>query len=353
MLKLCYNFVMDIDYLLKKTARTLYLSSKFMPKAISKTFGCAYLICRAADSIADTDLIDVEKRISLINTYPKLVETKDENLLAELKNSIPKKNNLHENEKLLLENIDICLQQFKTLKPLHKQITLKVVNAVCKAMEWDLSYFPDMNSGLIKASPNAARTELYCQHMGGEPGIFWASLLLDGKDNKDFIQDGKRIGMALQITNILRDLPQDVKIGRIYLPLTELTANEIMPQDLMEKKIYKKLKPVILKWINWGTDNIVCAKYFMASIPRRKFFERATVAWPVLWSLDTLKLLASCKNLLDKTKIQKIPKKTIYLTMLLSPFYCFSNTVFNKLIDKKIKSVKEELKLQNTKKTVL
>ena len=284
---------MQSNFLLKKTARTLYLSAKFMPKAISKTFGCAYLICRAADSIADTDLIDANKRISLIHTYPKLVETNDENLLKDLKNSIPQKNNLHENEKLLLDNIEICLQEFKTLKPLHKQFTLKVVNAVCSAMEWDLSYFPNTQSQLIKASPNAARTELYCEHMGGEPGIFWASLLLDGKENKTFIQNAKRIGMALQITNILRDLPQDIKIGRIYLPLTELTANEIMPQDLMEKKIYKKLKPVILKWINWGTDNIVCAKYFMRDIPRRNFFARATVAWPVLWSLDTLKLLAS------------------------------------------------------------
>lgn len=341
---------MDIDCLLKKTARTLYLSGKFMPKSISKTFGCAYLICRAADSIADTNLIDVTKRISLIHTYPKLVETNDEVLLKELKNSIPKKNNLHENEKLLLENIDICLQEFKTFKPLHKELTLKVVNAVCNAMEWDLSYFPDMKSGLIKASPNAARTELYCEHMGGEPGVFWANLLLDGKNNKDFIQNGKRIGMALQITNILRDLAQDVKIGRIYLPLTELTANEIMPQDLMEKKVYKKLKPIILKWINWGTDNISCAKYFIPVIPRRNFFARATVAWPVFWSLDTLKLLASSKNLLDKNKIQKIPKKTIYLTMFLSPFYCFSNTLFNKILDKKIRLVRQEINSQNVKK---
>ena len=80
----------------------------------------------------------------------------------------------------------------------------------------------------------------------------------------------------------------------------------------------------------------------MSGIPRRKFFSRAAVAWPVLWSFDTLLLLASCKNLLDKNKIQKIPKKTIHLTMLASPLYCFSNKVFAKLVDKKAALVREQ-----------
>lgn len=314
-----------------------------MPKNMSRTFSCAYLICRAADSIADTDLISVDKRIKLIHDYPKMLETNDRDLLQEFKKAIPEKNNLHENERILLEHIDICLEAFKTLSPLHKKITLDVVNAVCKAMQWDLSYFPESESGLLKASPSAARTELYCEHMGGEPGIFWAKLLLNGKEDKTFMENGKKIGMALQITNILRDLPQDIKMGRIYLPLTDLTANDLMPQDLLEKKTYKKLKPIIYKWINWGVDSLESAKDFMRNIPKWKFFSRAAVAWPVLWSFDTLLLLALCKNLLDKNKIQKIPKKTIYLTMLASPLYCFSNIVFAKLVDKKAALVRKQI----------
>lgn len=314
-----------------------------MPKNMSRAFSCAYLICRAADSIADTDLISVDKRIKLIHDYPKMVETNDLTLLQEFKKAIPEKNNLHENERILLENIDICLEAFKKLSHLHKKITLDVVNAVCKAMQWDLSYFPEGESGLLKASPSSARTELYCEHMGGEPGIFWAKLLLNGKEDKTFTENGKKIGMALQITNILRDLPQDIKIGRIYLPLTDLTANDLMPQDLLEKKTYKRLKPIIYKWINWGIGNLESAKDFMRNIPKWKFFSRAAVAWPVLWSFDTLLLLASCKNLLDKNKIQKIPKKTIYLTMLASPLYCFSNRVFAKLVDKKAELVRKQI----------
>ena len=314
-----------------------------MPRNMGRVFSCAYLICRAADSIADTELIPVNKRIQLIRDYPKMVESGDENLLREFKTAVPEKNNLHENERTLLKHIDICLEAFNALSAMHRKMTLEVVNAVCKAMQWDLSYFPESESGLLKASPNAARTELYCEHMGGEPGVFWAKLLLNGKENETFTESGKKIGMALQMTNIIRDLPQDIKIGRIYLPLTDLTANDLMPQDLLEKKTYKKLKPIIFKWINWGVGNIENAKDFMRHIPRWKFFSRAAVAWPVLWSLDTFLMLASCKNLLDKNKIQKIPKKTIYLTMLASPLYCFSNGIFAKLVDKKAAMVRRQI----------
>lgn len=335
---------MDMNSLLKSTARSLYLSAKFMPKKRREVFSCAYLICRAADSIADTEIIPLEKRLHLINIYPKLVETSDADLLKELQAALPEKNNLHESERLLLKNISICLDAFNNFSACHKDMILTVVNAVCKAMQWDLSYFPDSESGLLKASPNTARTQIYCEHMGGEPGVFWSKLILDGKNNPAFVQNGKRIGMALQITNILRDMAQDVKIGRIYLPLTDLTENNLMPQDLLEKKTYKKLKPVIFKWITWGVNNLAAAKDFMSEIPKYRFFDRASVAWPVIWGLDTLLMIASSKNILDKSKTEKISRKTVYLTMLASPFYCLSDFIFNKIIDKKTALIKEHIK---------
>ena len=93
-----------------------------MPKNMGGTFSCAYLICRAADSIADTDLISVDKRIKIIHDYPKMVETNDEGLLQEFKKAIPEKNNLHENERVLLEHIDIVLKLSKSYPPYIKKL---------------------------------------------------------------------------------------------------------------------------------------------------------------------------------------------------------------------------------------
>ncbi|MDR1124415.1 MAG: squalene/phytoene synthase family protein [Elusimicrobiota bacterium] len=335
---------MTLDELLKATARTLYLSAKIMPSKTRKAFCCGYLLCRAADSIADTGLIEAGLRLRLIKDYPRIIQTQDAKLLSAFFAAVPRGAKMHAAEQTLLNNIDICLKAYNALPPAHRDMILDVAGAVCSAMERDLSYFPAENYRLIKALPDAAQTIAYCDEMGGEPGAFWARLLLDGKKNDDFINNGRAVGRALQITNILRDLPADAAIGRCYLPLTDLTAQNLLPQDLLNKKNYKKLRPVIFKWINFGVENISAAPDFMAKIPRMQLGARAAVAWPVLWSLDTLLLLAKAKNLLDKKRRVRISKTTIWLTIFLSPLFCCSNFIFRLLVNYKAGKVKKIIK---------
>lgn len=335
---------MDTNTLLKNTARSLYLSAKILPRKIRRTFYCGYLICRIADTIADTTLIETSKRLTLIRIFPEMIEKQNPELIQEFKNAVPEQANIYKEEKELLDNIDICLSEYNSLSEMHKKFILDVVHAVCSGMEWDLSFFPSEDSGLLKAVPNNTRTELYCNYMGGEPGVFWARLLLDTKKDNDFLENARHIGNALQITNILRDIAGDVKIGRSYIPMTDLTANDLMPQDLLDKKSYRKLRPIIYKWINWGVDNLLFAPDFYEKIPRYRFGARASVAWPVLWSLDTFFLLASCKNLLDPSKRQKIPRKTIYLTILASPLFCVSSHIFRWAVNYKAMKVKKLIK---------
>ncbi len=342
--KFCKVYVMNIDTLLKQNSRSLYLSAKIMPANIRKPFYCGYLLCRIADTIADTTLIASEKRIKLIKRYPEMLETQDMVMISALKEAADEAvADIYPSEKMLLDNIDICLKEFNALPRPHRKLILDVAHYVCLGMEWDLSYFPEENSGLLKAVPTAYKTEEYCNYMGGEPGVFWAKLLLNGKEDAEFVENARKIGKALQITNILRDIPADVKIGRSYLPLTDLSKNDLMPQDLLDKKNYRKLRPVIYKWINWGMENLKAAPAFLRKIPIYKVANRAAVAWPVLWSLDTFYLLALAGNLLDGSKKQKIPKKTIYLTMLASPLFCMSNKIFERIVEQKIANIKRIL----------
>jgi farnesyl-diphosphate farnesyltransferase len=334
---------MTLDELLKSNARSLYLSARILPRKIRKTFYCGYLLCRAADTIADTNIIDGQKRLSLIKNFPKLIEEQDKTLLSDLKNAIPKETDINARDKLLLDNMDLYLKEYNALNNEHKKIILDVAIAVCGAMEWDLTFFPSQDSGILKAVFDDNATINYCEQMGAEPGAFWAKLLLDGKQDDEFINKAKNIGRALQITNILRDLANDIAISRCYLPLTDLTNADLMPQDLLDKKSYKKLKPVILKWINWGVDNLKYAPAFFVKIPKIKFGARASVAWPALWSLDTLYLIVNAKNLLDKAQRVKISKKTIYLTILATPLYCLSNNLFARIIKYKIAKIKKLL----------
>ena len=336
---------MDIKYLLKNNARTIYLSAKILPRQKRKTFALAYLVCRIADTVADTSLITPEKRLEFIKKFPILVEQNNCQKAQETALNFLSKagENIYKNEAELLKNIGLCIKEFNTLKKADKKITLEVLRAVCKAMIQDLTFFPQENSGLIKALPTQNETLAYCDAMGGQPGVFWAKLEFGSKLKKPTLEQALKIGRALQITNILRDISADVKIGRIYLPLNQLTRHNLMPQDLLETQNYLKLYPIMLYWINTALENLLSAKDFLKQIPRRNFFSRAAVAWPVFWSFDTLYLLALAPHRQGKKINGKISKLNVYLTMLLSPLYCFSNTLIDKIIDYKKSRIKRLL----------
>ncbi len=330
-----------LDNLLKNNARSLYLSAKILPAKIRPPFYCAYLLCRIADTIADTDIIPQKDRIDLIRAFPYIIDKQDPQQILKLKELIPQDSSTYINERVLMENISLCINAFNALSDYHKKITLDVVHSVCFGMEWDLSFFPSTESGLLKAMVTADDTERYCDYMGGQPGVFWAKLLLDGSDDEGFVAQADSIGKALQIVNILRDMPADIAIGRIYLPMSDITKNDLMPQDFLDKKNYKKVRPIIYKWINFGLDNIQVTPDFVEKIPFWRLPSRIAVTLPALWCLDTLLILAGAKNLLDPAKREKISRKTIYKTLLLSPFICINTYILRKIFNKKWQAVRE------------
>ena len=67
---------LDLDLLLKKTSRSLYLSARILPETLRPAFAIAYLLCRYADTIADTPLLPPEKRLFWITQFPELVRRK-------------------------------------------------------------------------------------------------------------------------------------------------------------------------------------------------------------------------------------------------------------------------------------
>ena len=327
---------MDLNTLLKENARTLYLSAKIMPRKQRQVFSVAYLLCRIADTIADTPLLPLDDRIYFIKNYPVLIKNQDKELLAKYLALNLDMNQKFEKEIILLENLPLCLDAYKKLNKREQDDVLEVVTAVSTAMDWDLNYFADEDlTYLLKAVPSDKETIDYCAHMGGAPGIFWAKLLLNGKENKKFIEDAQKIGMALQITNILKDVASDLKLGRIYLPIVDLTKHSLMPQDLLDKKNYKLFLPIVYKWLHFGLENISVTPEFVKQIPFYKVFVRAAVMWPVLWALETYQTILCSRNLLDIKYRPKFERKIIYKTMFLTPFFVWSNTLFTYIFNKK------------------
>ena len=73
--------------------------------------------------------------------------------------------------------------------------------------------------------------QLYCHRVAGVVGILAASIF--GASHPDTLRYAAKLGLAFQLTNIIRDVREDANLGRIYLPLSELQQFGVSVHDVL------------------------------------------------------------------------------------------------------------------------
>lgn len=74
----------------------------------------------------------------------------------------------------------------------------------------------------------------YCWHVAGVVGILSASIF--GIKNPQTKQFAEKLGLAFQMTNIIRDVGEDARKGRIYLPVNELQQYKVTAADILNAR---------------------------------------------------------------------------------------------------------------------
>ncbi|MGI8966504.1 MAG: squalene/phytoene synthase family protein, partial [Limisphaerales bacterium] len=96
-----------MNELLRATSRSFYLTMRILPGAIRPQISLAYLLARASDTIADTEIIPAEKRLKNLAQFRERIlgTTKAALNFGELAHhqSLPA-------EKILLERCEVALQ---------------------------------------------------------------------------------------------------------------------------------------------------------------------------------------------------------------------------------------------------
>ena len=330
---------MDLETLLKNTSRSLYLSVRVLPRAMRPAFSVAYLLCRYADTVADTPLLPAPRRLFWIERFSSIIQNQAAEEIDLLTHEI-KGGSSNPYERILIENLRPCLDAFNQIPDNQKPFILEVARAVCEGMKIDLQVFPHEQDEPVVAFQTSKELENYCRLMGGKPGEFWSQLIFRSTqistDKETFLELGRRIGDALQIVNILRDLPSDLQIGRCYFPQEDLQSVKLTPQELLYPANSPRFEPIKQKWIAWGLARLQEGNSYFRLLPKTQPGQRTAVAWPILWAADTLYKIAREPDLLNIKKRVKISRGTIYLTMLCTPPLWLSNRVFSAWLTHKI-----------------
>jgi phytoene synthase len=82
--------------------------------------------------------------------------------------------------------------------------------------------------------PEFKHLALYCHRAASVVGLL--SVEIFGYQDRKTLKYAENLGIALQLTNIIRDVREDAERGRIYLPQDELQQFNVSADDLLALK---------------------------------------------------------------------------------------------------------------------
>jgi len=124
---------------------------------------------------------------------------------------------------------------------------------IIDGMEMDLDY---------NRYPDFATLEVYCHRVAGVVGMLSAGIF--GYTQPATLEYARTLGLALQLTNIIRDVGEDVRRNRIYLPLDELARFGLSSSDIVEHREDERFERLMAFQIARARD---CHERALALLP--------------------------------------------------------------------------------------
>lgn len=189
---------------------SFYASFRFLPELKRRAITALYAFCREVDDVVD-ECHDEQVARQTLNWWRDEV-----NRLYQGQPTHPVTQAIH----ALLDDFDLA-----------QEYLLEIIDG----MEMDLNQ---------QRYATFSELSLYCYRVASVVGLLSAEIF--GYQNRQTLKYAHDLGMAFQLTNILRDVREDAERGRIYLPLDELEQFSVSPSDLLHPvtsdNVYELLK---------------------------------------------------------------------------------------------------------------
>ena len=191
------------EYCQQKAASSgssFYYSFLFLPPERRRAITALYAFCREVDDVVDEGL------------DPQVAAAK----LAWWRNEI---SNLFAGK----PNHPVARALEPHLTPFN--ITAERLNQIIDGMEMDLRQTRYLDWVAL---------ERYCFHVAGVVGLLAASIF--GYRDERTLDYAKNLGIAFQLTNIIRDVGEDARKNRVYLPVEDLQRFGVPAADVLQSK---------------------------------------------------------------------------------------------------------------------
>ena len=206
-LKKAYSHCREIT---RKHAKTFYMATRFLPNHKQRSIFAIYGLCRYLDDLVDEaeDLI-LKKKISELDVVEKLEAFKSR-LVDTYRGA---------------DQEDPILTAFSDTLELYKI-----------PLDLPLQLMDGVKTDLIKNRyQNFDELYDYSYKVASVVGLMTSEVF--GYSNPKAVEHAVDLGIAMQLTNILRDVGEDLERNRIYLPQDELSEFGISESDLFNHEL--------------------------------------------------------------------------------------------------------------------
>jgi phytoene synthase len=186
-------------------SRTFSLAARFLPRPVQMPIATLYLFCRRVDSIADQRVQEVGP------------------------------------ERALDEVADVRARLNKTLagRPPTDEILWRRLGEVHERYGLDRAPLEELIEGAVwdlEDRPVESEDDLiaYSNLVGGSVGAMMLPFLSDDEAYDDLESSARELGIAMQITNIVRDVGEDIdELDRVYLPSAWMRRHDVPREALV------------------------------------------------------------------------------------------------------------------------
>ena len=303
-----------VDALLEATSRSFYPTLKYLPKKIRGQIGLLYLLARVADTIADSKHGETEILLKLLQNYNDVAQGRSSSLpdFSELAGI-----QTNENEAELLRNVQDVVAGLEVYEKDDQKRILECLEIIVSGQVLDLERFGTAKEGgEISALASDEQLDDYAYRVAGCVGIFWSKMSLahlislSPEKEEEFLEKGIRFGKALQMINILRDIPEDLRFGRCYIPEQALKGHNLDPDDLMNEANIDAFRPLYDSYLDLTNEHLDAAVEYIRMLPEKQLRLKASCILPVLIGQRTVTLLRT-GNILNSEERIKVARNEI------------------------------------------
>ncbi len=275
---------MKIENYIRFYGKSFYWAGKFLEKEVFEDCSTLYAFCRVIDNLVD----------------------KKSNSKTNVKKFI--KDYQSQNSKIQVN------KEFKKIETKH-QIPKKYIN--------DLFYGINLDTKTVKIKSTKEIIK-YSYYVAGTVGAMMSYIFQTSKPQA--IKHAINLGIAMQLTNISRDVLKDAYLNRIYLPENmlneEITANDIIKKKFNKKHLFLVIKKIIFLSEKYYDNGNIGIKYLPKKVKFTIFLASS------LYRGIGKKIISSSYNryFLDRTYLNFMEKiiitfKSFYLFFIVNNSY--------------------------------